>query len=165
MIGTTVTATIAAVRASIDAVKAAVKMRDDRLVESILQEMNSKISSVQAAYMALQEKHAAMTDSERDLKSKLRELEDQASDFANYEKSWTEHGGLLYRDKSIAADAQHQLYLCANCMAAKVKTFLQPVDDGLFLHCNIHGRIRSNRPEDLSPPASGPSGHFFDGII
>ena len=149
MIGTTVTATIAAFRASVDAIKAAVSARDDRLIDSILYDMNAKIIDVQNACMALQEKHSSMADSEREAKEKLRQMKEQFDDFAQYELHRTAQGGLVYRQKAQAEPGQLPVDICANCVAVGVKTFLQPVQHSLkfYLHCQTHGNVPADKAD------------------
>lgn len=151
MIGTTVTATIAAFRASVDTIRAAVSARDDRLIDSILYDMNAKIIDVQNACMALQEKHSAMADSEREAKEKLRQMKEQFDDFAQYKLHRTAQGGLVYRQKAQPEPGQLPVDICANCVAVGVKTFLQPTNNGhkFSLNCITHGNVPADRPDTV----------------
>ena len=154
MIGTTVTATIVAFRASVDAIKAAVSARDDRLIDSILYDMNAKIIDVQNACMALQEKHSAMADSEREAKEKLRQMKEQFDDFAQYKLHRTAQGGLVYRQKAQPEPGQLPVDICANCVAVGVKTFLQPTSDNVryFFNCNTHGAVPGDKADERFEP-------------
>lgn len=143
-----ISASIAAFRAAVDLVKGAINARDDALVIKVISDMNERLMDVQSQCLALQEKHSAMADSERDLKEKLRKMEEKAADLDQYELHRNTQGALMYRSKHSLDATNQPVYLCANCIAAGVKTFLQFQSKGLatVLHCKEHGDIKSDIP-------------------
>jgi microcompartment protein CcmL/EutN len=134
---------LAACRATIDVAKAAIAARDDRLIEDAILDMKDRLMDVTDRALALQEKQSAQAERERQLEDKIRELENRNADFANYELYRTVRGGIAYRSKTQMTAGQDPIYLCANCIAQSVKTFLQPV--GVTLRCHIHGSIPSDK--------------------
>lgn len=151
---TTVSAAITAFRATIDVAKAAIAARDDALIVKVIGDMNDRMLDIQSQCLALQEKQAALADSERDLKEKLRKMEEKAADLDQYELHQNTHGAVMYRSKVSLDPSDKPVYLCANCMAAGVKTFLQFQSRGLktMLCCKEHGEIRSDIPDRKMQP-------------
>src|SRR5471032_52028 len=151
---TTVSAAITAFRATIDVAKAAITARDDALIVKVIGDMNDRMLDIQSQCLALQEKQAALADSERDLKEQLRKMEEKAADFDQYELHQNTHGVVVYQSKVSLDPSNKPVYLCANCMAAGIKTFLQFQSRGLrtMLFCKEHGDIRSDIPDRVSQP-------------
>jgi hypothetical protein len=144
----TVSAAIAAFRATIDVAKGAIAARDDALIVKVIGDMNDRMLDIQSQCLALQEKLSALADSERDLKEKLRKMEEKAADLDQYELHQNSQGAIMYRSKHSLDPTNKPIYLCANCVAAGIKTFLQQQPKGLatMLNCKEHGDIRSDIP-------------------
>jgi hypothetical protein len=149
MIGT-LSAALASFRAATEITKTALAARDDNLISTALRDMNDRFMDVQNECLALQEKHFLMAHEVRDLKEKVRGLESQTADFANYELYRTLRGGLTYRSKASIGANQEPVHLCANCVASGVKSFLQPDLDGWWLVCTEHGKVPSDVPDQTA---------------
>lgn len=151
---TTVSAAITAFRATIDVAKAAIAARDDALIVKVIGDMNDRMLDIQSQCLALQEKQAALADSERDLKEKLRKMEEKAADLDQYELHQNTLGAVMYQSKGSLDSSNKPVYLCANCVAVGVKTFLQLRTSGLVtvLFCKEHGEIRSEIPDKVMQP-------------
>lgn len=143
MVELSLASTLAAFRLAVDAARAALSARDDKLINDAISDMNDRFRDVQTRCLALQEKEFSLAQSERDLKEKVRQLEKRNADLDNYEVHRTARGGVVYRSKTPLADGQAPIDICANCVAQGVKTFLQPI--GIALHCHVHGNVPSDK--------------------
>ncbi|MGK5024607.1 hypothetical protein [Janthinobacterium sp. RB2R34] len=145
---------IAALKLAMDTAKGALAARDDRLIDKVISDMNDRMIDVQSQCLALQDQQFSLSQSERDLKERLRALEKKMSDFDQYELHQTIRGGITMRSKAPVQAGKNPIDICANCAAGGVKTFLQA--DGknpLYWHCHVHGRIASDtvREANVAP--------------
>lgn len=150
MVELSLASTLAAFRLAVDAARAALSARDDKLINDAISDMNDRFRDVQTRCLALQEKEFALAQSERDLKEKVRQLEKRNADLDNYQVHRTVRGGVVYRSKEPLAPGQAPIDICANCVAQGVKTFLQPV--GVALHCHVHGNVPSDKVKETWDP-------------
>ena len=151
---TTISAAITAFRATVDTAKAAIAARDDALIVKVIGDMNDRMLDIQSQCLALQEKQAVLADSERYLKDKLRKMEEKAADLEQYELHQNTQGAVMFRSKVSFDPTSKPIYLCANCIAKGIKTFLQLRSSGLItvLSCHEHGEIRSDVPDKVVQP-------------
>ena len=145
----TLAGALASLKLAADAAKGLLSERDDRLVTKVIGDMNDRMMDVQNQCLALLDKQYALTESERQLKEKLRKLEEKAADLDQYELHQNTQGAVMYRSKVSLDPSDKPVYLCANCMAAGVKTFLQFANNNLSttLYCKEHGHLRSDIPD------------------
>jgi len=147
-------AALAAFKTTFDLVKVAADARDELLIADAKANFTAKYvevltASLQAieANRTLSQENAALADRVRELEHQLRQRESFESEIAGYERYTTVRGGVCYREKTAAGTTRQPVYLCANCIAAGKKTFLQPENRGWWLVCREHGQIPSDMPE------------------
>ncbi len=141
-----ITATIAAMKTSIDIAWKAIEARDEMKLKEVKIALLDEVLSVrEQALDLLQEKDALAQEKSR-LENEIRRLKDHQADIQqNYERWTTMNGATVYRSKpGIALDGRTE-YLCANCVSDGQKTYLQP-QQGLLPHkCpRGHGAIALN---------------------
>lgn len=150
----TLAGALASLKLAADAAKGLLSERDDRLVTKVIGDMNDRMMDVQNQCLVLLDKQCALAESERQLKEKLRKMEEKAADLDQYELHQNTHGAVMYRSKVSLDPSDKPVYLCANCMAAGIKTFLQFQSRGLktMLFCKEHGDVRSDIPDRKMQP-------------
>ena len=150
----TLAGALASLKLAADAAKGLLSERDDRLVTKVIGDMNDRMMDVQNQCLALLDKQYALAESERQLKEKLRKMEEKAADLDQYELHQNAHGAVMYQSKVSLDPSNKPVYLCANCMAAGVKTFLQLQRSGMktVFFCKEHGEIRSEIPDKVMQP-------------
>lgn len=140
-------AALSALSSSINLGRTAIALRDQKLIDEAVSELNQKVLQVtQSALELLEQRHAAVEEA-ASLREKHRKLEAMLSDLAQYEPYQTKGGAICLRPKPDAAESKLTVYVCANCAAAGKKTYLQPQPNGHYLECpNGHDRIPSDTP-------------------
>lgn len=145
---------LSALRGSLDMAKLAIDVRDSNKLNEARLAMNERLIDVTSSALALQEKQAALVHEKQALEAQIADLKRQVGeheawdrDLENYERTQTEGGAIAYIDKSTRNSASGPVYLCANCVAERKKTFLQPDQYRFWLECSSHGKIRSERPD------------------
>jgi len=145
---------LSALRGSFDLAKLALDVRDGNKLNEARLAMNERLIDLTSAALALQEKQAALVQDKQaleaqitDLKRQVGDLEAWDRDLEQYERTQTQGGAIAYVDKSTRDSASGPVYLCANCVAERKKTFLQPDQYRFWLECSTHGKIRSEKPD------------------
>lgn len=145
---------LSALRGTFDLAKLAIDVRDGNKLNEARIAMNERLIDLTSSALALQEKQAALVQEKQaleaqiaDLKRQVGELEAWDRDLEQYERTQTQGGAIAYVDKSTRDSASGPVYLCANCMAQRKKTFLQPDRYRFWLECATHGKIRSEKPD------------------
>lgn len=145
---------LSALRGSVDLAKLAIDVRDGNKLNEARLAMNERLIDLTSAALALQEKQAALVQEKQaleaqitDLKRQVGDLEAWDRDLEQYERTQTQGGAIAYVDKSTRDSASGPVYLCANCVAERKKTYLQPNEYRFWLECPTHGKIRSEKPD------------------
>lgn len=96
--------------------------------------------------MQLQADNATLLQEKHALAQQVRELEQQISDaaqrrnrLAQYERTKTPAGAIVYVDKESRMAPDGAVYACATCMENGQISPLQPL--GRKLHCATHGAV------------------------
>jgi regulator of replication initiation timing len=138
-------AALSALTSTMNLGKTALALRDQKMIDEALTEMNQKLMEVtQSALALLAERHAAIEESNA-LREKHRKLEETLTDLSGYETYLTRRGAVCLRPKPGTPEANMAIHVCANCAARGKKTYLQPESSGLYLTCPSHGRIGSDK--------------------
>ncbi len=158
---------LSALRGSFDLAKLAIDVRDGNKLNEARLAMNERLIDLTSSALALQEKQAALVQEKQALEAKIADLERQVGeleawdrDLEQYERTQTQGGAIAYVDKSTRESASGPVYLCANCVADRKKTYLQPDVNRYYLECSIHGRIRSEVPDWSAQDAEDDSDDF-----
>ncbi|WP_127837612.1 hypothetical protein [Burkholderia gladioli] len=115
----TVTATIAALKNTIDLAKGAIAARDEMKLAEMQQSINDRVIDVQNAALALQEKQSAARDEIDELKEQLRaatartaDLERAVAERMAYKLYAVSRGAFAYRSE-IEGEPEH--FICQPC--------------------------------------------------
>lgn len=145
---------LSAVRGTFELAKLAIDVRDANKLNEARLAMHERLIDLTSSALALQEKQAALVQEKQTLEAQIADLKRQVGcleawdrDLEQYERSQTQGGAIAYVDRSTRDSANGPVYLCANCVAERKKTFLQPDASRYWLHCSKHGAIRSEVPE------------------
>lgn len=142
----TITTAVSALRATIDLAKVAIDARDDRKLAEARSAMLDRVIDVQEACMQLQAGNAALLQEKHALAQRIRDLEQQVADtlkrrdrLAQYERTKTPAGAIVYVDKDSRTAPEGAVYACATCMENGQISPLQPI--GRKLNCATHGAV------------------------
>ncbi|MBR8654220.1 hypothetical protein KDH83_13040 [Achromobacter sp. Marseille-Q0513] len=145
---------LSALRGTFDLANLAIEVRDGNRLNEAKLAMNERLIDVTSSALALQEKQAALVQEKQaleaqigDLKRKIGDLEAWDRGLEQYERTQTQGGAIAYVDKSTRESPSGPVYLCANCINDRKKTFLQPDKNRFWLECPTHGKIRSEKPD------------------
>jgi hypothetical protein len=112
-------------------------LRNFNQIAAELSKVNTQLMSATAVALASQEKQSMLTD-------RIRELEDQLREVANWESQinrYTLHeftsGAFAYKLQENMQPQEPFHYLCASCVNKKQKSILQP--EGSSLKCHACG--------------------------
>ena len=116
-----------------NAYKAAVELQDEAKIIAATYELQAQLTIAGAHCLAMNEKVAAATDSERTLKSRVRDLEDEIAELKRrtaererYELVQDFPGTFTLRIKEAARGAEPAHHICPGCMDNKaLKSILQ----------------------------------------
>jgi hypothetical protein len=119
----TISATLGALKTSIDFVRSAVAARDDAKIADALKDINDRIFQVQNAALQAQEKMSAMRDEietlkdgKRQLGARVTDLEKNKSEREKYDLHELSKGVFVLAEIEPSDDSGSPHYLCQPCM-------------------------------------------------
>lgn len=133
-------ATIAAMTATaasafgdlVSTTKNILNLTQDAKVKAAIGDLQSKLLDSQSAYLDLLGKNQLLLAEKTELQEKLRKAEKFKADAERYKLITPAPGFSAYALKSDRADGEPPHWLCANCLASGVKSFLQLSDNNSF---------------------------------
>lgn len=138
-----ITALIGGINGSIEIVKAVQGVKDSVEANDAVLKLQGDLITLQGKVFILHELHSQTLQENSDLKDKVREFEDWATQAENYELR--DFGGhtFAYALKTEVDTAEPDHYLCATCYQERKKSILQfsfQTNSGQDkYHCNICG--------------------------
>lgn len=126
-------ATIAAMTATaasafgdlVSTTKNILNLTQDAKVKAAIGDLQSKLLDSQSAYLGLLGEHQLLLAENAELKEELRKAKEFKADAERYKLTTPAPGFSAYALKSACADGEPPHWLCANCLANGVKSFLQ----------------------------------------
>ncbi|MGT2474576.1 hypothetical protein [Paraburkholderia terrae] len=119
----TISATLGALKTSIDLIKSAVAAHDESKISGALKDINDRIFQVQNASLQAQEKMSSMRDEietlkdgKRQLSARVAELEHQKSDREKYDLHELSEGVFVLAKIEASQNGRSSHYLCQPCM-------------------------------------------------
>jgi len=159
----TIAAAVGGAKHAIDLIRLAVEQRDELKAKEATRDANDRLLDIQQACLSLVGENAQLMKRNTDLENEVSKLKDFHTDIANYRLHQTVRGGICYRPKPDMPEAKMAVYLCANCAAKGVKTYLQPVGGGFSFQCAAgHGEIPSDKPEPYGTTQADTDFNPFD---
>lgn len=131
MVIATVSATLAALKTSVDLAQKAIAARDEAKLAESTQLMNERVIDVQNAALQLQEKQSAardeiemLKDDLRTMKAKVAELEDWLDQRSHYKLEQLAEGSFAYAYVPSSDDGTPMHWVCQGCMDSLSKKYV-----------------------------------------
>lgn len=145
-------------RQAIDMIKGIKAVADKVQMNEIKSGLLEKVYAAQEALMAAQQLALEMQARIVELEAKDRAREDWASFAAGYELADAGQGAVAYRPRSEAGGEAPTHWLCPNCFAREVKSFMRKEraerGDGQMLCCTTCGHEPVFKGARLGPSMS-----------
>ncbi len=142
---------ITSIKATWAAATTAIETRDAVKINELKLTMSNQLLELYTAAFALHEEKAALADAKRELENEIAQLRQQANKLAQYERTRTPAGAIVFVAKETEGSTDGTVYACASCMDDGKVSTLQPLRAGHHLRCPIHGDIGL-----LTEPVHGP---------
>jgi hypothetical protein len=110
-----ITAAITSIRATIDLTKAIVGVRDHKMIESAVTEINSHLADAIGKLVESKQTQLALLDEIATLKAELNKLTDLKAEQQRYELKPIGNGASAYMLKPEVRGPEHPHWLCPTC--------------------------------------------------